>query len=87
MQKYRGDKKKSASYAPNILSFRYTPSEGEIFINAAKAAREARQLGVRTEDRLAHLLVHGCLHLAGLRHGKNMDAMESKILARFKYKK
>jgi len=70
-------------YAPNVLSFPLLKNEGEIFLNVRKAEREARSLGIPERSRIAHLFAHGCLHLAGLPHGKKMDESEKKILAKF----
>ena len=76
-------KKFGKSYSPNVLSFNLNEREGEIFLNVRKAAREARALRITTNARIAHLFVHGCLHLFGLSHGKAMDAREKKILKEF----
>jgi probable rRNA maturation factor len=51
-------------------------------------AREAKAQGVTTADHLAHLLVHGALHLRGYDHERAadaeiMEALETDILARF----
>jgi probable rRNA maturation factor len=70
-------------YAPNVLSFPLTKTEGEIFLNAPRAKREAKLYGMSFSDRLAHLFVHGCLHLKGLAHGRIMDSNERRILRRF----
>ena len=71
------------SYKPNVLSFPLGKNEGEIFLNLACAAREAKRFGVPLKDRLALLFVHGCFHLKGLRHGRIMEAHERRILQRF----
>ncbi len=68
------------SYKPNVLSFPLSKNEGEIFLNIRKAAREARALHMSVNQRIAHLFVHGCLHLAGLPHSDRMDAREDEIL-------
>jgi len=70
-------------YAPNVLSFPLGEYEGEIFLNVRKAECEAKTAGISTRERVAHLFIHGCLHLAGLPHGKEMDSLEKKILAKF----
>jgi len=70
-------------YAPNVLSFTLGKSEGEIFLNARKAAREAKQFGVSYRARLALLFIHGCLHLKGLPHGLTMEGIEQKTLRAF----
>ena len=74
------------NYAPNVLSFLLQKSEGEIFLNVRKAEREAKSIGIPVRSRIAHLFAHGCLHLAGLPHGKKMDDMEKKILSKFGFK-
>lgn len=72
------------SYRPNILSFPLSKMEGEIFLNIRKAAREARAEGIPARRRLALLFVHGCFHLAGYKHGDRMEALEQKVLKKFK---
>ena len=71
-------------YPANVLSFTLSKNEGEIFLNIRKAEREAKALGIPSRQRIAHLFTHGCLHLAGLPHGKKMDGLEKKILSKFK---
>lgn len=70
------------TYTPNVLSFPLSHTEGEIFINVRQAAREAIRAGIPIRDRIAHLFVHGCLHLSGLPHGNVMDRRERSILSR-----
>lgn len=76
-------KYRKKDYAPNVLSFPLSKSEGEVFLNVRKAEREARSLGIPGHSRIAHLFVHGCLHLVGIPHGKKMDSSEKRILAKF----
>ena len=71
------------TYSPNVLSFPYGKYEGEIFFNARKASREARQYGLSGRERLALLFVHGCFHLKGLSHGLTMERLERKALRDF----
>lgn len=73
-------------YAPNVLSFPYSRTEGEIFINLKKAAKEARAFGMSPRDRIAHLFVHACLHLIGWKHGARMDTRERTTLRAFGFK-
>ena len=71
------------TYRPNVLSFPLSKEEGEIFLNARAAAREARRYGVPLRDRLALLFVHGCFHVKGLRHGRIMEQQEQRVLRVF----
>jgi rRNA maturation RNase YbeY len=72
------------SYRPNVLSFPYSKTEGEIFLNVRCAAREAKRGGIPLTKRLALLYVHGLFHLKGLDNSDHMEAAEQKILRRFK---
>jgi probable rRNA maturation factor len=60
---------------------------GEIVISYPTAARQARAARHRVDDELAHLLVHGVLHLLGYDHERPADerrmrAREEEILGR-----
>ncbi len=72
-------------YAPNVLSFPLLKNEGEMFLNVRKAEREARSLGIPRRLRIAHLFIHGCLHLKGYKHGARMETMENGVLKKFGY--
>ncbi|MBV9159736.1 MAG: rRNA maturation RNase YbeY [Candidatus Kaiserbacteria bacterium] len=71
------------TYKPNVLSFPLSKSEGEIFLNVRKAAREAREYGVSHRERLTLLYVHGLWHLKGFDHGAKMEALEKQTLKKF----
>ena len=79
----RLNRARKKSYSPNVLSFPIAKNEGEIFLNVRKAAREARRYRVTLREHLAHLFVHGCFHLKGLRHGRIMEERERRVLRRF----
>jgi probable rRNA maturation factor len=60
---------------------------GEVIISYAAASRQAREARHPVEDELAHLLVHGVLHLLGYDHERDRDerrmrAREESILGR-----
>lgn len=71
-------------YATNVLTFTYGISQSEltadIVICMPVVSREARDQGKAVKAHLAHLVVHGCLHAAGLDHIRERDAkvMEAK---------
>jgi probable rRNA maturation factor len=79
-------------YATNVLSFGYGGGErgqvlaGDIVLCAPVLRREARAQGKALAAHVAHLTVHGALHLQGYDHEKpraaaRMEALERKILA------
>ncbi len=71
--------------ATNVLAFPAEPPDllGDIAVCAPLAAREARAQGKRLADHLAHLVVHGVLHLMGFDHGTDAEAaaMETREIA------
>jgi probable rRNA maturation factor len=76
----------------NVLSFPAaaapdSPHLGDIAIAFETTAREAKDEGKPLADHLAHLAVHGFLHLAGYDHESDaeaeaMEQLERDILAR-----
>lgn len=79
----------------NVLSFasaapprRNTPLRllGDVVLAYGTIAREARDQGKSLADHMAHLVVHGVLHLLGFDHvrdaeARRMEALEVAILA------
>jgi probable rRNA maturation factor len=79
-------------YATNVLSFGYGASgrprvlTGDLVLCAPVLRREARAQGKTLTAHVAHLTVHGALHLQGHDHQRpsaaaRMEALERKILA------
>jgi probable rRNA maturation factor len=63
------------------------PELGDIVVCMPVVAREARQQGKAPRDHLAHMVVHGTLHLLGYDHERPaealaMESLETRILAR-----
>lgn len=71
------------SYAPNVLSFPYTDTHGEIVICPEVAKKEARPYGMTYEGYLGFLYIHGLLHLKGYDHGEEMEKLEKKYVAKY----
>jgi probable rRNA maturation factor len=78
----------------NVLSFPAAddddddpgPLLGDVVVAHETTAREAAEEGKSFEDHVAHLLVHGLLHLFGFDHetdaeAEEMEALETEILA------
>lgn len=81
--------------ATNVLTFPAVgPAEtadaamlGDVILAHETVAREAREQGKTLQDHLAHLVVHGVLHLfghdhLGAREADAMEAIETRALAR-----
>ncbi|GAB4356880.1 MAG: rRNA maturation RNase YbeY [Immundisolibacter sp.] len=92
---YRGK-----DYAPNVLSFPLLddfplpPDEprplGDVVLCLPVVQAEAATYGKPFEQRLAHLLIHGLLHLAGHSHDQPsereaMEAVETAVMAHLGY--
>ena len=88
---YRGK-----DYAPNVLSFPLhddfplPPGEprplGDIVLCLPVVQAEAAEFGKTFQQRLAHLLIHGLLHLTGHSHDQEparlaMEALETTVMA------
>lgn len=75
----------------NVLTFEPAAPglPGEIVLALGTVRREARSAGRRPADHLAHLVVHGMLHLQGHDHGeageaRRMEMAESRALSRLR---
>jgi probable rRNA maturation factor len=90
-REYRGK-----DYATNVLSFGYGSSgrshalAGDLVLCAPVVRREARAQGKTLSAHVAHLTVHGALHLQGHDHQRpraaaRMEALEKRILAQLGY--
>jgi len=80
---------RTKAYATNVLTFLYGTNQNElvadIVICMPVVTSEARDQDKAVKAHLAHLVVHGCLHAAGLDHmtqqgAKAMEAREVVIL-------
>lgn len=77
-------KSRGKDYAPNVLSFPYTDSHGEIVLCPEVAKKEAGPYGMSYEGYFGFLYIHGLLHLKGFDHGEEMEKLEKKYVAKFK---
>ena len=79
-------------YATNVLTFIYetAPVTGDLVVCLPVVKREAKQQKKVFRDHLAHMIVHGMLHLQGYDHetgaedAEIMEQREREILARFR---
>ena len=83
-------------YATNVLSFGYGGTgrgeilTGDLVLCAPVLRREARAQGKTLAAHVAHLTVHGALHLQGHDHQRpgaaaRMEALEKRILVKLGY--
>ncbi len=70
----------------NVLSFPAPDDDGtylgDVAIAYGVTAREAEAAGKRLADHVAHLAVHGVLHLLGYDHERDRDARKMEALER-----
>ncbi len=68
----------------DILSFCYEKSKkilnGELIISLDVIFKNARDCGISKERELKNILMHGLLHLAGLKHSKKMFYLQEEML-------
>lgn len=67
----------------NVLAFPFSRSEGEILICKKVARREAKKFEKTYQEFLNYLVIHGMLHLAGMRHGSIMEKSENFYLSKY----
>lgn len=71
-------------YVPNVLSFPLNKNTGEIYLTPAVSKREARAFEHTEREHLIFLYVHGLLHLKGYDHGREMEKLEERYLAKYR---
>lgn len=76
---------KQKDKASDVLSFPLSATSGEIFLCPSTIRTNARAYTRAYEKHLAHLLIHGLLHLKGFEHSDTMDDKEDRIARRFGY--
>ena len=81
---------RNISKPTNVLSFNYENVSynsymGEIFLSVERIETEAAEMQISFPDHLAHMLIHGILHLLGYDHNtpeetEKMQAVEVSLL-------
>ncbi len=69
----------------NVLSFPLSKTEGEILLCKNLIKKEAKNFDKTFKEFLIFLVIHGMLHLKGLKHGKKMEKLEEKYLSHNKF--
>ena len=68
------------SFTNEDISSSHTGDLGDIAISYETCIKQSKELGVRLENHVVHLLVHACLHLLGFTHQENSDFRTMKEL-------
>jgi probable rRNA maturation factor len=68
----------------DILSFPLEKNTGEILICKEIAKAKAPKFGKTFSEYLLFLVIHGCLHLKGLKHSSKMSTYELKYYSRYR---
>lgn len=71
---------RSKDKATNVLSFPLSKTSGEIFLDLSTIKREYQKFGMKYNQFIAYLFIHGLLHLIGMEHGLRMEEAEKKNL-------
>jgi len=69
----------SHNYYTDIITFDYSENDvlnGDIFISVETVASNAKELGIKFEDELSRILIHGILHLCGFKDKTPVDKAE-----------
>jgi probable rRNA maturation factor len=72
-KKYRNKNK-----ATNVLSFALRKNEGELILCPAVIKKEAKNFSKTFTEFIGFLVIHGMLHLKGMKHSSTMEKAEDK---------
>jgi len=67
----------------NVLSFSLRKNEGELLLCRDVIKKEAKKMDGKFEDWLGFLVIHGMLHLKGMRHGSTMERAEKEFCKKY----
>ncbi|MBI5139943.1 MAG: rRNA maturation RNase YbeY [Candidatus Vogelbacteria bacterium] len=83
VSKQLNDKFRRKNRPTNILSFPYSETDGEIFIDPNVVKRELKFERTTLRSYLTYIFIHGLCHLKGFDHGSKMDVEEEKVKKKF----
>lgn len=70
----------------DVLSFELSPKSGEILICKEIAKLKSKNFNMKPQEYLIFLVIHGMLHLKGLKHGAKMSTYELSHYRRFRHR-
>ena len=69
---------RNKDYTPDILSFPLTQNTGEIILHLPTIKKQYKDFQMTQNEYILYIFIHGCVHLLGHNHGKEMSALEQK---------
>jgi len=69
----------------NVLSFPLRKNEGELVLCKTVIKKEAENLNRNLQEWLGFLVIHGMLHLKGMKHSSTMERLEKKYDQKYFY--
>jgi probable rRNA maturation factor len=72
--------------ATNILSFALSKNEGELVLCPKVIKNELKDFGRTFPKLLGFLVIHGMLHLKGMKHSSRMEVLEEKYEQKYFYR-
>ena len=70
----------------NILSFPLSKKEGEIFICPKVVKTQLKDFDRNLKEMIGFLVIHGMLHLKGMKHSAKMEVAEKKYDQKYFYR-
>ena len=70
----------------NVLSFALRKNEGEIILCKSLIRKELKKFGRTFPQLLGYLVIHGMLHLKGMRHSSRMEEAEQRYDQKYFYR-
>jgi len=70
----------------DVLSFTLSKSSGEILICKEIAELKSKSFNMSAAEYLIFLVIHGMLHLKGMRHGAKMESYEQIVYSRHRHR-
>jgi probable rRNA maturation factor len=72
--------------ATNVLSFAYSKNTGELILCPVIIRAEAKNLNRTYRQWLGFLVIHGMLHLKGMKHSSRMERAEERYDQKYFYR-
>lgn len=73
-------------YAPNVLSFPLSKTEGEVYLCPAVAFTQAKKFNMTAQGFIGLLFIHALFHLKGYDHGDVMEKQETRAVQKYKFR-